>query len=364
MNTLSNKTTLKSKRCINELYKILYDAYLNKNNTKIVEIKKSNRINFPRLVSNLYFPSEIIEHIKKHGKTNYHIHLSIGNRKIIIYLMEEKKFDFKKYLPYLQMWFYILNKYAPSECTHTLHLYLYLTSKEKNISDMGVVLNSSNINSAYTEVCSNEGEMVIFRYEEWFKSLLHECIHSYGMDFSLMDQSEVEREIRKVFPVNLKEMRFSETYTEMMAEVLNCVFIAFDVLEVKGIFQKFFLYMEWFLARESYFSLAQSKKILHHYGLDYKKISNRNFAGKFKQETHVFEYFILRGILFSNYNKFLEFILENQKNLLVFEKKEKNIKKFFELIKNIYSEKKFLEMVEMVEIDSKNKTLRMSINEL
>ena len=48
------------------------------------------------------------------------------------------------------------------------------------------VLEPININGGVSNVCvkNSLSEIVIFRREEWFKVLIHETFHNYGLDFS------------------------------------------------------------------------------------------------------------------------------------------------------------------------------------
>ena len=47
-----------------------------------------------------------------------------------------------------------------------------------------------NINSGYASI--NEGTIVIFRKEEWFKVFIHESIHYFNLDF------RTDNEIKKL----------------------------------------------------------------------------------------------------------------------------------------------------------------------
>ena len=55
-------------------------------------------------------------------------------------------------------------------CAKTLVVYFYLTPAKKTLPrNQGITLDSSNCNSAVTTSCTPNGEILVYRKEEWFK---------------------------------------------------------------------------------------------------------------------------------------------------------------------------------------------------
>ena len=108
----------------------------------------------------------------------------------------------------------------------TLKIYLYLTNKKKTLPLNNIVpLNKNNVNSAVTYSCSMNGEILIFRKEEWFKCLIHELFHSLCLDFiGLYSDIDVKSYLRNVFCIK-SEYLLSESYNEWWATNLNCLIL-------------------------------------------------------------------------------------------------------------------------------------------
>ena len=49
------------------------------------------------------------------------------------------------------------------------------------------ILSPDIVNTGLTRRCATDNEVVIYRQEEWFKVLIHELIHGFGLDFHSSD---------------------------------------------------------------------------------------------------------------------------------------------------------------------------------
>jgi hypothetical protein len=107
-----------------------------------------------------------------------------------------------------------------------LTIYIYLTQEKKRLpNDPNAVLGRENANTAFTTSCTSDTEIHLYREEEWFKVFIHETIHSYGLDFSTMNNSSANAQIRKIFGVS-SDVRLYESYTEYWAEIVHMCFLA------------------------------------------------------------------------------------------------------------------------------------------
>ena len=82
------------------------------------------------------------------------------------------------------------------------------------------VLGPNNVNTGYTTRCAN-GNITIYRSEEWFKVLIHESMHYLGLDFSIENH-----DLKSVFPIDT-DILLSECYAESWARILNVYFTSF-----------------------------------------------------------------------------------------------------------------------------------------
>jgi len=293
--------------------------------------------------------------IKKyiHQNTLYYLRYNsiIIGRKIEVnfYMCSER--DISKYDSYIKQmftWLYMLNMYASSECAETLKVDIYMTPFKKKLPDNPlVVLDSDNINSAYTTVCTKNAEIVIFRAEEWFKVFIHETFHCFGLDFGTMDLCIINKKLKQLFPINSK-FNLYEAYTEVWAEIINCVFVSFNSLKDKSDKETFLLYCEFGLQLERIFSLYQCDKVLKYMGITYKQLLETNQSDIYKENTNVFSYYVVVAILMNDYIGFINWCNKNNLAFFQFTKTLKNLNGFLELIKNNYKSKKLLEALDCV----------------
>ena len=82
---------------------------------------------------------------------------------------------------------------------------MYLTPTVKKLPHNKLeILSQDHCNTAVTTACEKEGEILIFREEEWFKVLIHETFHLLCLDFANMPTyilSEFNKKIRQLMPL-------------------------------------------------------------------------------------------------------------------------------------------------------------------
>ena len=109
-----------------------------------------------------------------------------------------------------------------------MNVTIYLTPFKKILPENNTtVLSAEHVNTAFTFACEPEGEITIFREEEWFKVFLHESFHSYGLDFALSESTILRKTIEKVFHIK-SDFNVNEAYTETWARIINCALFSFD----------------------------------------------------------------------------------------------------------------------------------------
>jgi hypothetical protein len=342
----------------------------------------------------------------------------------------------------------MVSKYAAKECGPQLECFIYLTPFKRShplfSSDMGMkmgmktgtehttstayedyeeyedlyhhvhtrnkggVLKPIHINGGVSNICELNGNIIVYRKEEWFKVFVHETMHNYGLDFSQMDITGANILLHKMFTIQ-KDVKIYESYCEVWARIMNIVFEAYFDINSRSKFssrttrknfidnlklkesesneggagantitattaktattarnrKKFVKQFYNYLQYESLFSLFQNIKILNYMGLDYNIISNctdSNYivAKKlYKEETNAFAYYIIVSIILSNFNNFILWCIDNNTNIFQFDKSKNGITNFVKFIYKNYKSNELLNIIVDLEIrletiDSRN----------
>jgi hypothetical protein len=243
-------------------------------------------------------------------------------------------------------------------------------------------LDEHNVNTAFTSTCPKESEIIVFRKEEWFKVLIHETIHNFSLDFSIMNNDNVKICILNIFMVN-SEVNAYEAYAEFWAEIINTIFCSFYTIQDKNNINEFLSNCEFFINFEITYSCFQLVKILHFMGLSYNDLYSKTTHSRllrenlYKEKSNVLSYYVIKTILINNYQGFLYWCQTNNYLLLDFKKTLGNQKEFCRFIEKNYKTNSLLDNINETNIFyskfyvKKNKNLndilsnlRMSICEL
>ena len=243
----------------------------------------------------------------------------------------------------------------------TLKISLFFNNSEKKLNSKYEILSPKHVNTAVTYACATNGEIFLYRKEEWFKVLSHELMHSLCLDFSGINLKDLKTSFKKLFKIN-SDYEISESYAEFWATVINIMFLSFDITKSYKSFKENVAMM---LDIEKIFSLYQVTKILKYMRIDgYEKlIDNSNL---YEEKTNVFAYYIVKTILLYHYDEFLLFCHENNppKNPILFYKSPVNVNQFFKFILEYYNEDNMMKdfrAMELISRDVKNKDLKKSM---
>lgn len=349
------------KQGISSLYHLLRRAKKHSKHVKITR-PKAKHFSLPKKTDSKYFPAELQNYIVLHTKSQQSIHFKIGERTVTIHFIHMKKnnnFDINKYVDSLALLFSLMDLVTHNKSVNKhLRVEVYLTPFKKTMPGMSEEFLPMHVNSALTYVCESNGEIIIYREEEWFKVLIHECIHSYCLDFSQHDQKLLGRCIVNYFPIHVENILLSETYAETWAEILNCALLSFN--DAAHSLRLFSLYFNFYMQVEIVHSIFQSNKILERYHSSFSSLREKKFL--WKQKTHVYEYHVLKTILLFSFDKFIVWCQEsNGSDLIPY---RGNSYLFCDLIMESYQDKDFQEKVRRIKNRSNGDGLRMSINEL
>lgn len=222
-------------------------------------------------------------------------------------------------------------------------------------------IGQKHANTAFTFSCKPSNEINIFRYEEWFKVLIHESFHSMGLDFSQFNQTKTNRCILDMFPVK-SDVRLFETYCESWAEMINVMFIVLFESNFKKNKENSSSLMKQtheYLYVETLFSMFQCSKVLHHFGLDYKTMcektatADKKRKSRYREETQILSYYVLKPICMFYMDDFIQWCVKhNGEKVLDFGKGDnldKNMGDYCGFFRDHYLDMQYVNIMEEIE---------------
>lgn len=344
------------------------------------EIKNIN--NFKDISTLMHFcPKVIQKYIIENNRTLISYNIALLNKNITInFIVEEKElntlYKYENMLSMMLIWLKFVFSYTKNNSLNDLTINIALTDFKKKLPENKIgILDELNCNTGSTYACQEKTEIFIYRKEEWFKVFIHETFHSLCLDFSMMFTSNLNKKIKKIFPIDSK-FNLYEAYSEFWAEIFNIMFCSFFIIETKKNYNELKLYFDFFLYNEKIHSLLQCVKILHFYNLSYEDLYKKDEISElsrkqYREKTNVFAYYFIKGILIFNAEKFIKWCDKININVLTFTKSETNLNKFYSFIKNNYNDKKLTKTINNlhkkhneINDDFILTNLRMSVSEL
>ena len=355
---------------------------------QVKEVKGEDCLPNINFASNSKYASlKSIKYIKKNAKGIVTYKVDHGKHKFTFsFLIFDSKFrnlnNFDIHAYKVIMWLYIVSLYGGDNCAETLNISLFFANEKKVLPDNGLdILSTENCNTAVTTSCTKDGIIFLYRDEEWFKVLIHESFHIFGLDFSYQFSHVLNKKMEKTFPID-SQWNIFESYTEFWAEILNVMFVSYLICDEKksANFNTFSNYIDFFIEIEMAFTIFQVSKILDFMGLKLMDLHFKNKKAKvsqkylYRENTNVFSYYILKMLLFLNLDESLIWFDKHNQNLLKFSNSRKDVEEFGDFLikkfENPVMHRMFLAMdKKKMGISFKNKdeiinTLRMSAVEL
>ena len=369
----SKKRTIKNQKQCNNIFKMIHqdicinDKYVNflykknKIQFEFKEIVNLNQLSYQELFNSNYVDQRCYDYVKNNIVGVFTLSTNISNLKVKINYALYNKEEFNRFKKLEKLLLHALkivrfcNLYRKNENIKSLNIFLHLTPIAKKLptKDMDI-LGPNNCNSAVTFACAHSGELLIYRKEEWKKTLIHELFHSLCLDFSIINYNKLKDNIRGIFKIK-SEFLISEGYCEFWASIINCCFCSYSFLKNKNNLDDFILYVEFCIYMEKIFSLFQCVKILDFMNLRYEhlwkqdKISESYRNILYKEKTNVFSYYILKMILLQFSDEFLIWCNLNNTNTLNFDHSEILFNKFFKFINKHYKFKYLMKNIRQME---------------
>jgi hypothetical protein len=257
----------------------------------------------------------------------------------------------------IYIWFYLANHFAGKTCSNKLDIYLYMTDLQKMLPERdGEVLSADHANTAFTFACniSEAGdlpnEIYVYRQEEWFKVFLHETFHSLGIDFAAMPQEPSAAEITgTIYRVPVTDLRFYETYTESWAELMQVMIHAF--LHGESNSERISLFETHIFEHEAPFAVFQTVKILNHYSMTYTDLFDGRLARKYREDTPVLAYYIIKSVFMNHASEFMEWCMDHNPGpfFLFFKKTPENIRALVEFLRTHCKTAEYLEKIDRMD---------------
>jgi hypothetical protein len=395
IDTYSKKRTIKTQSKCDKVFKMIHndilitDKYVkflykkNKITFEVKEISNLSQISKKELFKSNFVDKNCYDYINNNIQGIFTLVTNISNLQVKINYAIFNKSEFnnlkklEKTLLHALKIVRFCNLYRQKETVKTLDIFLFLTPIKKKLPQNSIdILGPDNCNSAVTFACARSGELLIYRNEEWKKTLIHELFHSLCLDFSLMNYNKLKHNLSTLFDIK-SEFLISETYCEFWACIINSCFCSYSFLKKKDNFDDFILYLEFSIYIEKIFSLYQVVKTLDFMNLKYESLwkqdkisqSYRNIL--YKEKTNFFCYYILKMMLLQYSDEFIIWCNLNNTNTLNFDSSEILFNKFFKFIKKYYKSKYISKIIKLMEIqfegfDEKNdkeilETMKMTI---
>lgn len=287
------------------------------------------------------------------------------------------------------MWLTIVTSLSDHECSNkSLNVYFYMTPFKKqrpleNASGDNAILSAIHVNTGLTRNCESDGEIVVYRTEEWFKVFVHESMHNFNMDFIDQDLHEANARLRHTFCIPHGDILLFETYTETWARIINTMFNTYfqDGASKSQVTQSQFVrIVREKIIQNSIFYVYQTVKVLDIMKLRYAHITipsseNKELCHKrYVEDTNVYAYYILGGILSVYAIPFISWCCQHNQGkgrigAIRFSRLHKTLPKFVDFLCAISRDPVVLSMVAFIENANKHshgsmittKTMRMTM---
>ncbi len=283
-----------------------------------------------------YFPKEIQHHILNEQSVAVTYKFGVGDRNMnlhfVVFNKRKSDLNMSKMLERAKRvcaLMHLVSLHASrSTCSATLQIYIYMTDFKKRFPDKaGEALDAEHANTGMSYHCAKTNDIVVYRKEEWFKVLIHELFHAFGLSFIESDMPDgvdaaMQAMLKQTYAIS-HTVRVYETYCEIWARILNVVFACFADDEHgnhAGSDVDFAIFGECVLKglhKDAEFALHQCAKIMQHMDipasvmLNPTKDNRAMVTEKYRENTNVFAYYVMTCALQHSPDVFLTWCHKN-----------------------------------------------------
>tara|TARA_Y100000389_G_scaffold190005_3_gene214413 strand:- start:3670 stop:5034 length:1365 start_codon:yes stop_codon:yes gene_type:complete len=301
------------------------------NKKQSLSLYKENRSNY--FTNNRYIPYSIIEYIDNNLESLKIYHYNIINRildykynlNVYFVTFKDSKISTKVLdctINFIVLAFNILNTLTSNNnnnCSKdNTNIFIYLTPVKRVIDSDNItnnhkhVLDEKHANGGFCYGCIKKQNIVIYRREDFYKTLIHELVHNFAIDEPLINNissDESRKFVKSIFNIDIvsSDDKFNyainESYTEFWACVLHTAIFSYRNSTRYNDFNTNFYN---FLQLEIAHSIVQVQKILtlnnlHYNKMIYHRTNNNITSNYYRENTHVFSYYVLKTLLLYNY---------------------------------------------------------------
>lgn len=191
-----------------------------------------------------FIPVHVKTHLLKlmpvHIRTKY-FKINVGKLTVNCYVLEHstqlKKLECHRIASFIMMVVSLLQEIKTSPSRETIAIYIAPTPYKKQFNkDYEEPLTPSNINSGFNVKHGNKNTIVVYRHEECFKVLLHELIHSLGMDINELYTTHnpnvvsLYKDFQKCIGsnYNTSQLLLGETYNDFFTLLIYTLFYSVE----------------------------------------------------------------------------------------------------------------------------------------
>uniref|UniRef100_A0A6C0M2L8 Uncharacterized protein n=1 Tax=viral metagenome TaxID=1070528 RepID=A0A6C0M2L8_9ZZZZ len=287
-----------------------------------------------------YFPDEIQRHILNEPGVAVTYKFSVGSRNVALHFTEfnvnVNQMDLKKMQAHARRvcaLMHLVSMHASREmCSSDLNIFIYMTEFKKRFPEKpGETLDTEHANTGMAYHCAKNNDIIVYRKEEWFKVLIHESFHAFGLSFIEHDLSNgvnqgMQGMLQKMYAIS-HPVRIYETYCEIWARILNVVFNCFADENATPVHnneiirpEEFQVFMECVMdgiETNAGFSQQQYAKLLRYADISHETLTqpteeNRAIVReKYRENTNVFAYTVLTCALMHSPHDFMVWCYKN-----------------------------------------------------
>ena len=349
-----------------------------------------------------YFPDEIQRHILNEPGVAITYNFSVGNRKMVLHFVEFNTHTqrsnhnpgFDAHARRVCALMHLVSLHASrSACSSTLNIYIYMTEFKKRFpTKKGEAIDTEHANTGMSYHCSRNNDIVVYRKEEWFKVLIHESFHAFGLSFIEADMPKgvdraMQAMLQKTYSIS-HPVRIYETYCEIWARILNVMFDCFVDDHANPVYgtsngtsngtstsTAFLVFMECVmegLDANARFAQRQCEKLLRYADISHETLTqpseiNRALVDeKYRESTNVFAYYVLTHILLHSPNEFMVWCHRNnpltpdKKGIMQFRTIMANFNGFMELLHHCKQQCPKLDYSALKDADVLGSSMRMT----
>jgi hypothetical protein len=349
-----------------------------------------------------YFPDEIQRHILNEPGVAITYNFSVGNRKMVLHFVEFNTHTqrsnhnpgFDAHARRVCALMHLVSLHASrSACSSTLNIYIYMTEFKKRFpTKKGEAIDTEHANTGMSYHCSRNNDIVVYRKEEWFKVLIHESFHAFGLSFIEADMPKgvdraMQAMLQKTYSIS-HPVRIYETYCEIWARILNVMFDCFVDDHANPVYgtsngtsngtstsTAFLVFMECVmegLDANARFAQRQCEKLLRYADISHETLTqpseiNRALVDeKYRENTNVFAYYVLTHILLHSPNEFMVWCHRNnpltpdKKGIMQFRTIMANFNGFMELLHHCKQQCPKLDYSALKDADVLGSSMRMT----